>query len=88
MNSHTLRCLAAPAGVGHALVVRASVAAQVCVWQKRPAYMAKETCVYCKRDLCIWQKRPMYDMRILFARPSLPRCVCLCMHVSVCSCHM
>ena len=46
MNSHTLRCLAAPAGVGHALVVRASVAAQVCVWQKRPAYMAKETYVY------------------------------------------
>ena len=52
MNSHTLRCLAAPAGVGHALVVRASVAAQVCVWQKRPAYMAKETCVL--------QKRPVY----------------------------
>ena len=32
MNSHTLRCLAAPAGVGHALVVRASVAAQVCMF--------------------------------------------------------
>ena len=32
----------------------------LCIWQKRPMYMAKETYVYGKRDLCIWQKRPMY----------------------------
>ena len=55
---------------------------------KQTCTAGKETEFYGKRDLCIWQKRPMYDMRILFARPSLPRCVCLCMHVSVCSCHM
>ena len=32
----------------------------LCIWQKRPMYMAKEPCVYGKRALCIWQKRPIY----------------------------
>ena len=29
-------------------------------FDKRPTYMAKDTCVYGKRDLRIWQKSPTY----------------------------
>ena len=38
VNSNTLRCRAVPPGVGHALVVRASVAAQV-------GYLTQVPCV-------------------------------------------
>jgi len=46
-----------------ALVLKALGRADLClgnlpIWQKRPTYMAKETCLYSKRDLPIWQKRP------------------------------
>ena len=30
------------------------------MWQKRPTYTAKETCICGKRDLHMWQKRPAY----------------------------
>jgi len=30
------------------------------MWQKRPVYMAKKTCLDGKRDLFMWQKRPVY----------------------------
>jgi len=32
----------------------------LCIWQKRPMHMAKETYSYGKRDLHIWQKRPIH----------------------------
>ena len=32
----------------------------LCIWQKRPMHMAKETYSYGKRDLSIWQKRPIH----------------------------
>ena len=32
-------------------------------FDKRPTYMAKDTCVYGKRDLRIWQKSPTYTAK-------------------------
>ena len=42
VNSDTLRCLAAPAGVGHSLVVRASIAAQVGFLTQAASYNAPD----------------------------------------------
>ena len=39
----------------------------LCVWQKRPTFMAKETYLYGKRALLIWQNIPEHREKVRVA---------------------